>query len=191
MAQQTKASLYDAKKVAFYEVEGWKAYYDRDWLRLLRLIVSLAQAQFHIPFPQSWFAAYYIVRASVVFVPKEHDSAVVRGYLEKFYRLSQRYSGLNFDPAKAADLENDYWEIHRKLSGKPDKTEFIEAMTKLHAAIFGTTLDQARESAQLRVKANNVLDTITARTSTDVERDWKRCADLLDQCYTSLAKAST
>src|SRR5690242_18298148 len=42
-----QASLYDAKKVAYYEVEGWKAYYDRDWLRLLRLIVSLAQAQFH------------------------------------------------------------------------------------------------------------------------------------------------
>ena len=181
---------YDAQKVAYYEVEGWKAYYDRDWLRLLSLVVSLAQAQFHIPFPQSWVAAYYITRASVAFVPKEHDQVLVRGYLEKFYRLSQRYSGLNFDPAKAADLENEYWEVHRRLSGKPDKTEFIETMAQLHAAVFGLTLDQARESGQLRVEANNVLDTITGHTSTDVARDWLRCADLLNQCYGSIERVS-
>ncbi|MEO8395426.1 MAG: hypothetical protein ABI700_20705 [Chloroflexota bacterium] len=183
-----KEFQYDAKKVAYYEVEGWKAYYDRNWMRLLSLIVSLAQAQFHIPFPRSWVAAYYITRASVAFVPKEHDQTVVRGYLEKFYRLSQRYSGLNFDPVKVADLENEYWEVHRRLSGKPDKTEFIVVMTKLHAAIFGFTLEQARESGELRVEANNVLDTITGHTSTDVARDWLRCADLLNQCYSSLER---
>jgi len=180
----------DPKKVAYYEVEGWKAYYDRAWLRLLRLIISLAEAQFHIPFPQSWVAAYYITRASVAFVPKEHDQTVVRGYLEKFYQLSQRYSGLDFDSAQAADLENEYWEVHRRLSGKPEKTEFIEAMTRLHAAIFGLTLEQARESGELRVEANNVLDTITGHTSTDVARDWLRCADLLNQCYSSIEQIS-
>jgi hypothetical protein len=184
-----KQFQYDAKKVATYEVEGWKAYYDRNWLRLLRLVLALAEAQFHIPFPQSWIAAYYITRASVAFVPKEHDQALVRSYLEKFYRLSQRYSGLNFDPAKAADLETEYWEVHRRLSGKPDKTEFIETMTKLHAAIFGLSLEQARESGELRVEANNVLDTITGHISTDVAGDWLRCADLLDRCYRSIERA--
>lgn len=184
-----KELQYDAKKVAYYEVEGWKAYYDRNWLRLLRLITTLTQAQFHIPFPKSWVAAYFITRASVAFAPKEHDEAVVRGYLEKFYRLSQHYSGLDFDPDKAAELETEYWEVHRRLSGKPDKTEFIETMTKLHAAIFDLTLDEARESGELRVEANNVLDTITGNTSTDVEGDWLRCADLLDRCYRSIERA--
>ncbi|MBA3874334.1 MAG: hypothetical protein H0X30_34825 [Anaerolineae bacterium] len=51
MAAQTFE--FDPAQVAHYEVEGWKAYYDRAWLKLLRLVVALAQEQFHIPFPIS------------------------------------------------------------------------------------------------------------------------------------------
>jgi hypothetical protein len=179
---------FDPKMVARYEVEGWKAYYDHAWLNLLRLIVALAQAQFRIPFPYSLLAAYYITRASVAWVPKDHDLAVIRGHLEKFYRLVLRYSGLRFDPRQATVLETDYWDVHRRLSGLPDKTEFIEVMTALHAALFGLTLEQARESGELRVEANNVLDTITGHTSPDPARDWLRCEALLDQCYSSIQR---
>lgn len=174
---------FDPNMVAKYEVEGWKAYYDRNWLRLLWLVVVLAQAQFRIPFPRSLLATYYITRASVAWVPKQHDERIIRAYLEKFYRLALRYSGLTFDPKQAAGLEFDYWEVHRRLSGKPDKTEFIETMTALHAAIFGITPEQARESGELRVEANNILDTITSGTSPDPNTDWQRCERLLQQCY--------
>lgn len=179
---------FDANRVAHYEVEGWKAYYDRAWLRLLRLLVALVQAQFRIPFPQSIVASYYVTRASAAFAPKEHDPALVRGYLEKFYRLALRYSGLRFDPAKAAHWETEYWEVHRRLVRLPDKTDFIEAMTQLHATIFGLTHEQARESGELRVEANNVLDTITGQTSPDPARDWLVCEDLLTRCYRSIEK---
>lgn len=178
---------FDAKQVATYEVEGWKAYYDRNWLRLLRLVLSLNQAQFRIPFPQSLLASYYVTRASVAFVPKEHDRNLVIAYLEKFYRLALRYSGLKFNPMVAAKWENEYWEVHRRLVGTPDKTDFIEAMTQLHATVFGLTPEQAAESALLRVEANNVLDTITGHTSPDPDEDWRRCADLLTRCYSSIA----
>lgn len=177
---------FDPDMVAKYEVEGWKAYYDHRWLRLLRLIVALVQAQFHIPFPQSIAAAYFITRASIAWVPKDHDEAEIRHFLERFYRLALRYSGLHFDPVQAAALEFDYWDAHRRLVGNPDKTDFSRAMTALHAAIFALTPEQARESAELRVEANNVLDTITGRTSSDPARDWLICEDLLRRCYTSL-----
>jgi hypothetical protein len=183
-----KAFSFDAKQVAYYEVEGWKAYYDRNWLRLLRLVLSLNQAQFRIPFPQSLQASYYVTRASVAFVPKEHDRNIVIAYLEKFYRMALRHSGLNFAPGEAARWENEYWEVHRRLSGLPDKTDFIAAMTQLHATVFGLTPEQAAESANLRVEANNVLDTITAHTSPDPAHDWLRCEDLLTRCYASIAR---
>ena len=184
MAAQT--FRFDPSKVAHYEVEGWKAYYDRNWLRLLNLIVSLAQAQFRIPFPYSLLAAYYITRASVAFVPKEHNAARVSAYMEKFYQLARRYSGLRFDARQAAVLESDYWEVHRRLVGQTDKTAFIDALTALHAAVFDLSLAQAHPSGELRVEANNVLDTITSRTSPDPARDWLRCEDLLTQCYGSI-----
>ncbi len=182
----TNTFQFDPDAVARYEVEGWKAYEDRNWLRLLRLVVGLVQAQFRIPFPYSIVAAYYVARASAVWVPKDHDVDAVRGYLERFYRLAQRYSGLTFDPKQAAAEETVYWEAHRRLVGQSDKTDFVEALTALHATIFDLTREQARESAALRVEANNVLDTITEHTSDDPARDWLRCEDLLRRCYRSI-----
>lgn len=180
------ATRFDPAAVAYYEVEGWKAYYDHAWLKLLRLIVSLAQAQFRIPFPQSLVAAYHITRASVAWVPKEHQPDVILQHLRQFYTLARRYSGLQFDVDRAAALELEYWDVHRRLVRQPDKTDFVNTMTQLHAVVFGVSEADARESAKLRVEANNVLDTITGKTSPDPEGDWLRCRDLLVACYTSV-----
>jgi hypothetical protein len=145
MAQQ-----FNPDRVAYFEVAGWRAYYDHAWLKLLRLVVALAQEQFRIPFPVSLLAAYHIVRASVAWVPKDHDLNVILSHLQRFYAIARRHSGLKFDINKAAEYELLYWDIHRQLVGMADKTAFVEAMTKLHATIFSLTEAQARESAELR-----------------------------------------
>jgi hypothetical protein len=183
-----KTFQYNPDRVAYFEAAGWRAYYDRAWLKLLRLIVSLCQEQFRIPFPMSLLAAYYVTRASIAWVPLDHDENVVRHFYEKFYRLARQYSGLRFDPPRVAALELQYNDVHRRLSGKPDKTEFIETMVDLHSAIFGLTPEQARESAELRVLANNTVDLITSNTSTDPEADWAKLEDYLRQCYRSIER---
>jgi hypothetical protein len=180
------AFSFNPERVAYCEVAGWKAYYDHNWLKLLRLVVVLAQEQFHIPFPISLLSAYYITRASAAWVPANHDAAKIQAYTERFYHIARRYSGLKFDPEQVATLETRYWDVHRQLSGKPDKTDFINTMTELHSAVFNLPGSEARESAELRVLANNVLDTITSKTSANPEADWKRCEDYLLQCYQSI-----
>src|SRR5437762_941065 len=142
------AFRFNPDRVAYFEAHGWRAYYDRQWLKLLRLVVALCQEQFRIPFPVSLLAAYYVTRASVAWAPIDHDEQVVQKFYEKFYRLAQRYSGLKFDPVRAGALELKYNDIHRRLSGKPDKTDFINAMIKLHSTLFGLTPEQARASAE-------------------------------------------
>ncbi|HEX6303814.1 MAG TPA: hypothetical protein VFZ76_06470 [Anaerolineales bacterium] len=182
---------FNPDRVAYYEANGWRAYYDRKWSRLLKLIISMAQEEFNIPFPISLLAAYYVTRASAAWVPVDHDERVVRGYYEKFYRLARRYSGLSFDPAEVAGLELKYNDVHRRLAGKPDKTEFIETMVELHSALFCISLDEALESAELRVKANNTVDLIASGASSDPEGDWERIESYLTQCYKSIEQART
>ena len=46
------------ERVAYFEAAGWRAYYDRKWFQLMRLLVALNQEEFHIPFPMSLLAAY-------------------------------------------------------------------------------------------------------------------------------------
>ncbi len=178
---------FDARKVAHYEAAGWKAYYERAWLRLLGLLVSLCQEQFQIPFPLSFLAAYYVVRASVAWAPVEHDLKVVQDFYTRFYRLARRYSGLSFDPAEAGRLETQYNIDHRRLVGNPDKGEFIATMTELHGTIFGLTPQQARPSAELRVLANNIVDGITSGQSNTIPADWERLEEALRRCYQSIA----
>ena len=180
---------FNPDQVAYYEVAGWKAYYDHAWLRLLRLVIALVREQFHIPFPAYLLAAYYITRASAAWVPVDHDLKKVQTYLEKFYQLARRYSGLKFDAAYVAELEIRYWIVHRELVGNPDKAEFTAAMIDLHSAIFGISKDAASESGEQRVQANVILDTITGRTSQDPANDWLKCEEHLRRCYQSIQQA--
>ena len=179
---------FDPDQVAYFEAHGWRAYYDRQWFRLLSLIVRLCQAQFRIPFPVSLLAAYYVTRAAAAWAPVDHDMTKAQMFYEKFYRIARRYSGLRFDPARVGALELEYNEVHRRLSGKPDKTEFIQTMIDLHSAIFGISPEDARESAELRVQANNTVDLITSRTSKDPEADWAKLEQELRLCYRSIQR---
>jgi hypothetical protein len=180
--------FFDPDRVAHYEAAGWKAYYDRAWLRLLRLIVGLCQEQFRIPFPRSLQAAYYVTRAAAAWAPVDHDESLVRRYYEQFYRLARRYSGLRFDPARVAELELRYNDIHRRLVGNPDKREFVRVMRDLHSAMFDISPRRALPSARWRVLANNAVDRITSKRSADPKADWARLEDYLRRCYRSIQR---
>lgn len=182
---------FEPERVAYYEAYGWRAYYERKWFQVLRLIVGLCQQQFHIPFPMSLLAAYYTTRASAAWVPVDHDEQKVLSYLQKFYRVARRYSGLQFDPVQVAQLELQYFDVHRRLVGAEDKSEFVETMAQLHSAIFGLSPEAVRESAQWRVRATDIVDLITGKHSTDVEEDWAKLEEYLRRCYRSLQQALT
>jgi hypothetical protein len=174
------------ERIAYFEAAGWRAYYDHKWLELMRLLVALCQEEFRIPFPMSWLAAYYTARASAAWVPVDHDERQVLNYLRKFYAVARRYSGLQFDARRVAALELRYFEVHRRLSGQPEKEEFLQALIDLHCAIFALTPDQARESAQWRLQAATTVDRITSKTSEDIEEDWVRLEEDLRRCYRSI-----
>ena len=40
-----KGGGFDPDRVAYYEAHGWRAYYDRDWPKLLRLMIGMNQDQ--------------------------------------------------------------------------------------------------------------------------------------------------
>lgn len=179
-------ATFNPEQIAHYEAGGWRAYYDREWAKLLSMTVTLCQEQFQIPFPRSLKAAYHIVRASVAWVPVDHDLDVVRNQLEAFYALATRYSPLKFNPHRVTEAELRYWDANRRLSGHRDDPELVETMTALHSAIFGLTRDEARESAEWRAKSLITLDTITGGRSRDIEGDWQQIEEELRRCYRSI-----
>jgi len=179
---------FNPDRVAYFEAAGWRAYYEHRWFKMLRLIVGLCQEQFSIPFPMSLRAGYYTTRASAAWVPVEHDEQQILAYLEKFYRVARHYSGLKYEPSRVAVLELQYFDVHRRLSGNPEKEEFLQTLIDLHSAIFGLSADQVRESAEWRLLAANTVDLITSNTSTDIEGDWAKLEEYLRRCYHSIQR---
>ena len=180
----------DPDRIAYYEAAGWRAYYERKYLKLLRLTAAMAREQFGIPFPLSWIAAYWIARGAAGWAPLDHNMARVRPYFERFYRLAGWHSRLRFDPAEIATLELDYWDVHRRLARSPaeDRQPLVDVLTDLHARLFGLTPEQARPSAEWRAAAAETVDGITGGRSTDVQADWYKLEDQLRSCYRCLAE---
>jgi hypothetical protein len=176
----------DAERLAELEAGGWRAYYDRNWPRVVKLMVQLNQEQFHIPFPLSVVAALHIARASVAWAPVDNQPEETRKHLRRYYRIARRWSDFQFSAEKAADLELVYWIEHRRLSGQPEKGPYVEAMTALHAELFGLPPRRVRESAEWRVRASNTVDLITSGTSEDPEADWRKLEQDLRECYRSV-----
>src|SRR3989442_13980741 len=117
---------FNPDRVAYFEAAGWRAYYDRRWLKMLRLLVGLCQEQFHIPFPMSLLAAYYTTRASVAWVPVDHDEPKIVAYLEKFYRMAGRYSGLQYDQTSSPFLQLHYCQVHRRLTRNHETAVLVD-----------------------------------------------------------------
>jgi hypothetical protein len=178
---------FNPERVAYYETEGWRAYYDRKWPRLLRLLVSLCHTQFAMPWPQAVLGAYYATRASLAWVPIDHDDAKVLRYYERFYRLARKHSGLTFDPVAVARLELKYNDDHRRLVNAEDKAELLQTLSSLHSALFGLDSASVAASAHHRLEALNAVDRITSHRTTDIAADWRTVYEELVHCYTDVA----
>lgn len=190
-AVQTQAKAqFDPDRLAYLEVGGWRAYYDRKWPRMLRFMLLMMREQFGLSWPRAVQSAYYMVRASAAWAPVDHDTRAVRHNLRKFYRTVVKHgSGYRFDPVRAAELEFRYWDAHRRLSGRPDseKGPLVQSFVDLHAELFGLPPAAVKASAVGRARSTDTVDLITSKRSTNVEGDWRRAEKYLREAYRSLA----
>jgi hypothetical protein len=147
--------------------------------------------------PTAFAAAMDIVRASMAFAPlNNNDVPKATHYLERFYSKARRTMNLTTPAKQLADLEMDYWVVHRELALERIKDHAggeIEPMTqslnRLHAALFDSTLEAMRPSAEYRSLAAKAVDRITGRYSDNVAADWREVEQYLRQAYTAVLEA--
>jgi len=144
---------FDPFKVAHYEKEAWVAYYHKRWLRLLRLLIALVRATFGLSLWQAVYVGIPLTRAQIAFAPKDNDVPAAEADMRRFYAFIRRVHREDFDPAEAARLEVNWWVIHRRLFGRPDSEELIDALAQLYAATYRVPPDSVRQAAYHRVQA--------------------------------------
>jgi hypothetical protein len=144
---------FDPRKLAHYERANYVAYYQKDWLKLLRVSIGLVKESFRLSLWQAMYAAYLVARAEIAFAPfPENDVPKAEAYMRRFYQFIKNVHHEDFDVERAATLEVNWWIVHRKLFGNAENRELVETLKNLYAEAYGVEPAKVEEAASLRAK---------------------------------------
>lgn len=146
--------MFDPRKVAYYEKENWVAYYQKRWLRLIRVSVGMVKEAFDLSLWQALYAAYLVARAEIAAAPfPDNDIPRAEAYMRRFYRLIKRIHHQEFDVEKVARLEVNWWVVHRQMFGQTENQPLVDALTDLYAVLYGAEAGQVQDAAYHRAQA--------------------------------------
>lgn len=181
----------DPAGLAYVETEGWRAYYDRNWLRAIGLMLQLNHDQFGLNWFDTLKASYYATRAQIAFAGMDNNPPLAQEYLAKYYAVIARARQLSFDPQAAAAAEMRYWIVHRQVAQDPaNPAPLVDALADLHALLFAIPAAAAHDSGVERTAAAQAVDRITGRRSTDIDADWREVLTRLTAAYRIIADAT-
>lgn len=153
---------FDPRKVGSLECDAWVAYYRREWLKFLRAAILLTRHTFALPWPETLRGAWLVLRANQLWAPfPDNDPAGARRAMERFYRLVGRRHSERYDPARAAELEVEWWRVHREHQHEgsaEDRYSLVAALAALYAYVYGVPQDDVHVAAEQRALAMDHSD---------------------------------
>ncbi len=142
---------FDPRKVAHYEMENYVAYYQRDWLKLFRVSIAMVKEAFVLSLPQAVYGAYLVARAELAAAPfPDNDIPLAEAYMRRFYQFIKNVHEEDFDVARAAQLEVNWWVVPRRLFGQDENQELVKALENLYAEAYGAESARFHEAAYQR-----------------------------------------
>src|SRR5207237_7440679 len=119
--------------------------------------VAMIRAAFQMSWPRTLVGAWLVLRANQVWAPHpDNDPAAARRLMTLFYRLLRKSSDAEFEPARAAELEVQWWRVHREGqhaeggAGAEPSTALVDALSDLYAYSYGVDPAAVRPAAALR-----------------------------------------
>jgi hypothetical protein len=153
---------FDPRTVGAHECRAWETYYRRKWLAFLVASVGMVRSAFRMNWPRTVVGAWLVLRANQKWAPfPDNDPDAARALMRQFYRLLRASENERFDPARAAELEVEWWRAHREAQhngGPGSSEELIGALRDLYAYCYSVAPEDVRPAAALRAEAMDVSD---------------------------------
>jgi len=180
---------FDPDEVARLETAMWRSYYEKQRVRLFNQMTELLRSQYHMTPVKSNLVAYYAANAAFVFKEGKERSDYEKALpdLIKFYSAVRKMSDIPFDVDRAAQLELEWWIIHRQRA-QHAPGDLDRALAALQAELYRVPVDRVMEHGRLRAEAMTIRDT-KAETTGVTEEDWAKINELLRESWRSLAQA--
>jgi hypothetical protein len=179
---------FDPDEVARLETAMWRSYYDRRRLPLFGQLVALLQGQFHLQPLRAVTLAGLAARAAAVFqVGTTHaDYRRALPYLERYYAGIRAVSEVPFDPWRAAELELEWWIVHREADDHPPG-DLEAALADLAAELYQVPAERCWAHATRRAEAMTIRDRTSRREVGVTGDDWDRIEAVLWVSWKALA----
>ena len=183
---RTSLREFDADEVARLETAMWRSYYSRERVKLFGELAELLRTQYRLPFWRSNTVAYRAAKAAFVFKDGRGRPDYERALpdLESFYTSIRAVADTDFDVARAARLELEWWIVHRERRAHAPG-DLDRALADLQAELYRIPSERLAEHARLRAAAMEIRDT-KAEQGGVTEEDWRRIDELLHGSWRSL-----
>ena len=154
---------FDPIRIADLEYRVWVGYYLRRWPQVLVASVGLVRAGFGMDWTRTVHGAWLVLRANQLWAPfPDNDPEGARACMRRFYALVRLSYGEPANPAKAAELEVDWWRAHREAQHAPGSAEpgedLVESVTRLYCYLYGEPTAAIRPAAVERARAMDLSD---------------------------------
>jgi len=157
----TRLRSFDPVQLADLEYRAWVGYYQRRWPQVLRATIGVVRVGFGMDWYRTMHGAWLLLRASQLWAPfPDNHPNRARACMRRFYALVRLTYGEPSNPAKAAELEIDWWRVHREVQHQSGSTpdELVDSLTRLYCYLFGEPEEAVRPAAVHRAKAMGLSD---------------------------------
>jgi hypothetical protein len=187
--RQARIRNFDANEVARQDTAMWRSYYGRQRFLLFRQLSALLRTQYNLPFLRSNLVAFHAARAAFVFKDGHSRADYEKALpdLRSFYAEIRKVSDVPFDAERAAQLELEWWIIHRQRESQQEG-DLARALADLSAEIYQVPAERLMEHARLRAEAMKMRDN-QAEAGGVTEADWQKIDELLHASWKSLKAA--
>jgi hypothetical protein len=161
MGAPTRLRSFDPVRIADLEYRAWVGYYLRKWPQVLRASVGLVRAGFGMDWFRTVHGAWLVLRANQLWAPyPDNHPKRARACMRRFYALVRLTYGEPPNPARAAELEVDWWRVHREIQHAPGTTpdELVESLVRLYCYLYEEPEDAVRPAAVHRARAMELSD---------------------------------
>jgi hypothetical protein len=153
---------FDPRRVGSLECDAWVAYYRREWIAFLRAAILLTRHTFALPWPQTMKGAWLVLRANQRWAPfPDNDPEGARKAMRRFYALVADQHGETLDPVRAAELEVEWWRVHREhqhAGSGLDRQSLVDALATLYGYVYSVPEGDVRVAAEQRALAMDHSD---------------------------------
>jgi hypothetical protein len=173
---------FEPVRLADLELRMWQAYYAKQNVRLVCLLVTLLREQYRYSWATAAREGFHLARAAATFGNARSNYEVVLPDLEAAYGTARDWLRAGYDPKAVAKSELAWW-VQRRIPGANSPAQVGGLIADEYALLYEAPRASVLTAAVLRAEAGALRDAQAAQP------DWERIRRLLLDSYIALAAA--